>query len=185
MVRRDPAAGERLGRLLDQLEAWASGLGPADLAAPTPRGVPAGEIVERLRVTRAAASALAPAAALLAEASVVTDADALAAALPADPPPVPRASLAAAVRTTLGVLAERHPGHVLEVRVPPWGAVQIGRPGVASVHRRGTPPNVVETDAPTWLRLAAGSLDWADAVAAHAVSASGPHAQLGDLLPLV
>nr|NLI51122.1 hypothetical protein [Propionibacterium sp.] len=184
MVRRDPAAAERLTRLLDHLDAWASGLGPADLATPTRRGASVGVVVDRLREARAAASALNPGDALRLEAAVVTDADALAAALPGGPPPVPRASLAAAVRTTLGVLAERHPGQVIEVRVPPWGAVQVGRPGVASVHRRGTPPNVVETDAATWLRLAAGTLAWADAVAAHAVSASGPHAQLGDLLPL-
>ncbi len=95
-----------------------------------------------------------------------------------------RAQQAAAVRTSLARLAALHPGRLVEVRVPPWGAVQIGRPGVASVHRRGTPPNVVECDALTWLALADGSLTWADAVAQHRVSASGNHAQLGDVLPL-
>ena len=44
--------------------------------------------------------------------------------------------------------------------LPPGGV-----PGGASVHRRGTPPNVVETDAVTWLALADGSLGWAEAVA--------------------
>ena len=91
---------------------------------------------------------------------------------------------AAAVRPTLALLAARHPGRLVEVRVPPWGAVQIGVPGVASVHRRGTPPNVVECDPATWLALADGSLAWTDAVSAHRVSASGAHAELGDVLPL-
>jgi len=99
-------------------------------------------------------------------------------------PPVGRSALAGAVRRSLRVLEERHPGHLVEVRVPPFAAVQIGIPGVNSVHRRGTPPNVVETDAATWLLLASGDLTWADALAAHRVSASGAHAQLDDLLPL-
>lgn len=183
MVRRDPAGVERLGRLLAGLDAWASGLHTDELGTPTPAGESVGDVVGRLRAA-VADGPLGPAEALRAEADAVSAADALAAALPGNPPPVPRASRAAAVRTTLAVLAERHPGHLVEVRVPPWGAVQIGRPGVASVHRRGTPPNVVETDAATWLRLASGQQSWAEAVAAHAVSASGAHAQLGDVLPL-
>ena len=95
---------------------------------------------------------------------------------------VGRADLAGAVRATLADVAQRHPGHLVEVRVPPWGAVQVGVPGRASVHRRGTPPNVVETDAVTWLLLAGGVLSWPDAVAAHRVSASGVHADLGGIL---
>src|SRR6266699_5665902 len=66
-----------------------------------------------------------------------------------------------AARYLLYTLAARHPGRVLEVRVPPVAAVQC-LPG--PVHTRGTPPNVVETDALTWIRLAAGRLDWAGAV---------------------
>ncbi|WP_232548506.1 sterol carrier family protein [Propioniciclava soli] len=93
-----------------------------------------------------------------------------------------RAATAAAVRTSLKAFAAAHPGRLVEVRVPPWGAVQVGVPGAASVHRRGTPPNVVETDAATWLALVGGSLTWADAVAAHRVRASGIHADLGPLL---
>jgi hypothetical protein len=53
------------------------------------------------------------------------------------------------------------------------------------VHTRGTPPNVVETDPLTWIRLAAGRLDWAGAVRAGAVHASGPRADLAPYLPLV
>ena len=58
-----------------------------------------------------------------------------------------------AARHLLYALAARHPGRVLEVRVPPAAAVQC-LPG--PVHTRGTPPNVVETDPLTWIRLAAG-----------------------------
>ena len=81
----------------------------------------------------------------------------------------------------LYLLAVRHPGRVLEVRVPPVAAVQC-LPG--PVHTRGTPPNVVETDPLTWIRLAAGRLGWADAVASGAVLASGPRADLAEHLPL-
>jgi len=51
-------------------------------------------------------------------------------------------------------------------------------------HTRGTPPNVVETDARTWLQLATGQLSWAEAVAQGAVTASGNRADLSAQLPL-
>ena len=88
---------------------------------------------------------------------------------------------AVAARYLLYTLAARHPGRVLEVRIPPVAAVQC-LPG--PVHTRGTPPNVVETDPLTWIRLAVGRLDWADAVRSGAVHASGPRADLGAYLPL-
>lgn len=90
-----------------------------------------------------------------------------------------RAELATAVRYTLQLLAERAPGHAVEVRVPPFGAVQC-MPGPG--HTRGTPPNVIETDAQTWLALATGALAWADAGAA--VRASGVRADVSAALPL-
>ena len=87
----------------------------------------------------------------------------------------------AAVRYLLHTLAARHPGRVLEVRIPPVAAVQC-LPG--PVHTRGTPPNVVETDPLTWIRLATGRLGWAEAIASGAVHASGPRADLDPYLPL-
>jgi hypothetical protein len=90
--------------------------------------------------------------------------------------------LRAAARYLLQLLAARHPGRVLEVRIPPVAAVQC-LPG--PVHTRGTPPNVVETDPVTWVRLAAGRLSWADAVGSAAVHASGPRADLAAYLPLI
>lgn len=91
-------------------------------------------------------------------------------------------ALRIAVRHLLQLLAIRHPGHTLEVRVPPVAAVQcLDGPR----HTRGTPPNVIETDPVTWVRLATGRLDWADAVSSATVQASGARADLADYLPLV
>ena len=92
-----------------------------------------------------------------------------------------RETTALAVRYLLEVLASDFEGHTVEVRVPPWGAVQaIEGPR----HTRGTPPNVIETGASTWIALATGSLAWGDAVAAARASASGQRADLRDVLPL-
>lgn len=102
------------------------------------------------------------------------------AALGADAEPV-RDAARAAVRFLLDALAERAPGRAVEVRVPPFAAVQcVAGPR----HTRGTPPNVVETDPVTWLELATGRLDWAAAMAAGRVRASGPRADISGYLPL-
>jgi hypothetical protein len=95
-----------------------------------------------------------------------------------EPPP---GALRSAVRYLLLVLAETVPGKAVEVRVPPVAAVQC-IPGVR--HTRGTPPNVVETDPVTWIRLATGRLEWAAAVAAGQVHASGSRADLSPFLPV-
>lgn len=97
------------------------------------------------------------------------------------PAALDRPTLATAVRFTLEELTARAPGPTTEVRVPPFGAVQC-LPGPK--HTRGTPPNVVETDAQTWLGLALGRLSWADAVATGRVRASGQRADLSVILPL-
>lgn len=91
------------------------------------------------------------------------------------------ATVAIAVRYLLQVLAENVPGTSVEVRVPPFGAVQCVE---GPTHTRGTPPNVVEMDATTWLNLAAGSLGWADAVQQGRLSASGQRADLSEYLPV-
>jgi hypothetical protein len=93
----------------------------------------------------------------------------------------PRAVVGTAVKTTARWLAQQVPGRSVELRVPPHVAVQcIEGPR----HTRGTPPNVVETDAATWLRLATGATTWADAVDDGKVSASGNRADLSAHLPL-
>jgi Bacterial SCP ortholog len=86
------------------------------------------------------------------------------------------------VKHFLAVLVERAPGASVEVRVPPYAAVQA----VAGVrHTRGTPPAVVELDAETWIALATGALTWTDAEDDGRVRASGERADLSPLLPLV
>lgn len=92
-----------------------------------------------------------------------------------------REGLATAVRWTLQRLAERAPGHTVEVRVPPFGAVQVVE---GPRHTRGTPPNVVETDPRTWLALAAGDLAFSTALAEGRVQASGTRTDLSPYLPL-
>jgi hypothetical protein len=89
--------------------------------------------------------------------------------------------LAAAVRLGLRALAAKAPGRAVEVRVPPWGAVQAV---AGATHTRGTPRAVVETDPQTWVLLAAGRLPFADAVRDGRVRASGERSDLAGLLPL-
>jgi hypothetical protein len=86
------------------------------------------------------------------------------------------------VRATLVFFGQQHPGRSVEVRVPPYSAVQAIQ-GIR--HTRGTPPNVIEMDGPTWLALAAGRLHWTDAVDAGSVRASGTRADLTEHLPLL
>ncbi|MGV8876689.1 MAG: sterol carrier family protein [Rhodoglobus sp.] len=93
-----------------------------------------------------------------------------------------REATATAVRYLLQILARDAEGNSVEVRVPPHGAVQaIEGPN----HSRGTPPNVVEMDAATWIALATGTRHWAEAVHCGDISASGSRANLSDYLPLV
>jgi hypothetical protein len=95
---------------------------------------------------------------------------------------VTRDTRATAVRYLLQLLAEKAPGHTVEVRVPPFGAVQVVE---GPRHTRGKPPNVIETDAVTWVALAAGREEWASAVAAGRIAASGTRASLAGLLPVL
>lgn len=82
----------------------------------------------------------------------------------------------------LALLQQRAPGNSVEVRVPPYAAVQV-IPGVR--HTRGTPPAVVETDPATWVALAAGELTWPEAVASGRIAASGERTDLSAYLPLI
>lgn len=98
-----------------------------------------------------------------------------------DAAPADRSTTATAVRYTLEELAARAEGNSVEVRVPPFGVTQcIAGPR----HTRGTPPNVVETSAEVWLELVTGRTDFAAALDAGRLDASGTRADLGDHLPL-
>ena len=108
------------------------------------------------------------------------------AALLAAGSPVPRDDMAAAARAVAGELATRRPGKSIEVRVPPYAAVQVGlTSGDGPTHRRGTPPNVVELAPETSVRLATGDIAWSAAVKGGLVRYSGAHAgEVAGLLPL-
>jgi hypothetical protein len=122
---------------------------------------------------------------------LIVHSDDLSRSLPQQPPVVAqRDALARCTRTLAAILAGQHPGRSVEVRVPPYAAVQcaITTDGVTDpgpTHTRGTPPNVVETDPLTFLRLATGRISWADAVLTGSVQASGLRADLSGVLPLL
>ena len=99
-----------------------------------------------------------------------------------DPELADRETTATAVRYSLEELALRAPGRSVEVRVPPFGAIQCI---TGQTHTRGTPPNVIETDAATWLALVVGDLGWQEALQAGTVRVSGHRADLAPYLPLV
>ncbi|MGV9759550.1 sterol carrier family protein [Streptomyces tricolor] len=113
---------------------------------------------------------------------LVVHTDDLNAAVPGLDVPYDRQALAAATRLLADALAVKAPGGSTEVRVPPYAVVQCVE---GPRHTRGTPPNVVETDPLTWIRLATGRLAWADALAEAKVSASGERADIGGLLPVM
>lgn len=101
---------------------------------------------------------------------------------PSQPTP-PRTQLADACRRTARALAEELPGHTVELRVPPFVAVQCVE---GPRHTRGTPPNVVEMTPQVWLQLATGRVDYAAAVADGRVSASGSRAgEIAAGLPVI
>ncbi|MFE9706978.1 sterol carrier family protein [Streptomyces sp. NPDC005930] len=113
---------------------------------------------------------------------LVVHSDDLNAAVPGLDIPYDRQALAAATRLLADALAVRAPGGSTEVRIPPYAVVQCVE---GPRHTRGTPPNVVETDPLTWVRLASGRLAWKDALDGAKVSASGERADLSALLPLL
>ncbi|MFM8621475.1 MAG: sterol carrier family protein [Candidatus Nanopelagicaceae bacterium] len=87
----------------------------------------------------------------------------------------------AQVKATLAELVKRAPGRAIEVRIPPYAAIQCGD---GPTHTRGTPPNVIEMDAATWLSLASGEVAWKVAMDSGLISASGARADLSEYLPI-
>ncbi|WP_328748569.1 maleylpyruvate isomerase family mycothiol-dependent enzyme [Streptomyces sp. NBC_00285] len=113
---------------------------------------------------------------------LVVHTDDLNAAVPGLDVPHDRQALAACTRLLADTLASKAPGGSTEVRIPPYAVVQCVE---GPKHTRGTPPNVVETDPLTWIRLATGRRTWQGALDEAEVSASGERADLGGLLPLM
>lgn len=94
---------------------------------------------------------------------------------------VPRETTAVAVRYLLQVLATTYPGNAVEVRIPPFGAVQCME---GPDHTRGTPANVVEMSSSNWVKVATGEVSWEELCATGEISASGIRSDLGSKLPL-
>ena len=87
-----------------------------------------------------------------------------------------------AVKYCLQLLHEKEPGNSVEVRIPPYAAVQV-IPGIS--HKRGTPPAVIEMSARIWIDLAIGKIDWITTKNSGAISASGERADLSAYLPVI
>ena len=87
-----------------------------------------------------------------------------------------------AVKYCLQLLHEKAPGNSVEVRIPPYAAVQV-IPGIS--HKRGTPPAVIEMSARIWIDLVIGNIDWITTKTSGAISASGERADLSVFLPLI
>ncbi|MFD2078673.1 hypothetical protein SAMN05421678_113164 [Actinopolymorpha cephalotaxi] len=96
--------------------------------------------------------------------------------------PPPAEDLRLLVRHSLALLLARAPGRSVEVRVPPYAAIQCV-PGPR--HTRGTPPGVVETDPLTWVLLAADRMTWTTARESGTLAASGERTDLSAYLPLL
>lgn len=96
--------------------------------------------------------------------------------------PLDRQALAACTRVLADGFAAKAPGGATELRIPPYAVVQCVE---GPRHTRGTPPNVVETDPLTWIRLATGRTEWATARDEAKIAASGERADLSGLLPVM
>ena len=145
-----------------------------------------GEAVDRLDGAPLPSDVVGPEAVEL-----VVHADDLTRSLPEhEPAPQERPAVGVACRSLAELLETRYPGRSVEVRVPPHAAVQCsvlrgGQLDPGPTHTRGTPPNVVETDPTTFLRLMTGRTTWADALASGRVAASGLRADLSEMVPLL
>jgi uncharacterized protein (TIGR03083 family) len=170
-VAGDASGAELVERIAGGLDALAETLaGPLPSVIESPRGPATALDVTETRVVELAVHS-----------------DDLSRSLPDRPAvPIERAALGSASRTLATILAGQSPGRSIEVRIPPYAAVQCGLPDdPGPTHTRGTPPNVIETDALTFLRLATGRTSWAAARAAHLIRASGRQADLSQVLPLL
>jgi len=174
MIRRRPTPAEDLAEQAAAVRGWLDGLTEDDLDRPS---VLPGASVRTL----AARLDLSGSGGIV---DVIVAADDLSRSLPErEPIALVRAALAECSRALAARLAARYPGRSVEVRVPPYAAVQCGIGDPGPTHTRGTPPNVVECSPVTFFRLATGRVSWAETAAAGLVHASGLRADLSPALP--
>ncbi|HEY5845317.1 MAG TPA: sterol carrier family protein [Microlunatus sp.] len=174
MVRRRATPAEALAEQSAAVRTWVDGLTGNELDRPS---VLPGASVRAVaaRLDRSGTVGIV---------DVIVVADDLSRSLPErEPIPLVRAALAECSRALAARLAERYPGRSVEVRVPPFAAVQCGIGDPGPTHTRGTPPNVVECSPETFFRLATGRISWAETAAAGLVHASGLRADLSPALP--
>ena len=86
------------------------------------------------------------------------------------------------VKQILKVIEEIAPGRSVELRIPPYAAIQCVEGGN---HRRGTPPNVVEMDAQTLLKLSKSPQSWDQLCSEGSISASGTNSNLAEIFTRV
>jgi hypothetical protein len=82
------------------------------------------------------------------------------------------------VKTILAKISKIAPGHAVELRIPPYSAIQCVE---GPKHTRGTPPNVVEMSAEILFDIAGGKINWTDAISDGRISASGERSDLSAL----
>jgi len=82
------------------------------------------------------------------------------------------------VREILKIVQQLSPGNSVELRIPPYAAIQCVS---GSVHRRGTPPNVVEMSAQTLIKLIENPNLWEQLCSIGMISASGTNSNLKEL----
>ena len=203
--RRDPVVA--LVEQVTVVDDWVRQLGADDLVRPSVLpGWDVRDLAEHLSAELGAAQPDTAAGIRRRIIEAVVHADDLSRSLPHRPPvELLRSAVGEATRALAELLAARYPGRSVEVRVPPYAAVQCGSVRGGSVrggsvrggavgsgqgysgptHTRGTPPNVVECAPLTFVRLATGRLAWAEAVSDGSVLASGERADLSAALPLL
>ena len=86
------------------------------------------------------------------------------------------------VKEVLAKISKLAPGHAVELRIPPYSAIQCVE---GPKHTRGTPPNVVEMSAEVLFEIVGGKINWPDAISDGRISASGERSDLSALFQQV
>lgn len=86
--------------------------------------------------------------------------------------------IAVQVKQILDLIKDLDPGKSVELRIPPYSAIQCVK-GV--VHRRGTPPSVVEMSPQTLINLVMQPELWKEFHDSGLISASGTNSDLSTL----
>jgi hypothetical protein len=86
--------------------------------------------------------------------------------------------VAAQVKEILNIIKELSPGGLVELRIPPYAAIQCVAGGN---HKRGTPPNTVEMSGQVLVKLINDPSSWHTLCAQGEIAASGINSDLSEL----